>query len=655
MHDVVADTALQCIVTRPTVQRIVTAGAVEAVVAQRADQMVIGLAGAGLLVIEDVECHGLAGRQRAAVAVRYRIAEMHDVGETDHRRDGKGAVVIVDDRAVIGDQAGHRQRIAIRIGITRQQLRRRHHIGVILRTVGQNRVRAGGDRNGVAGRIRPQVRELQIFDTEDGRGLTGGVQRHEIQTVAAVYDCVVGPGTRKNSCVDAVAALQSILARTAVQGIVAKSPHQAVVTVIAVQHIIAAFAVQSIVSAASMQCVVAPLPGNVVPPVVGCRISVNPIVTGVAERQVAARSGSKFVISIRPQPEIVVAENINIAFQDAVRLRCHCAVRKFQGFDTVQPDQSRWRPVAKIEDVEGAVRIIIKVEFVLHDHVVRTRAGKDSDVVAVASIQGVASTAAIQSVIAQRSIETVGPGRAGENVIECVDVDIRADGQHTATIVRKIIAQGHRADKSDLRSQGKRAVVVIDDCAVVCGQTRQDQRITVRVGIATQELSGRDGKGVILLCVQFRMRAGRNRRGIRRANQGKGYGLIDRAAAVADMDCKHLCSRFTWRQRVQDGLVDRIGPVDLTSGVLGVCVLQYGRKMPQRPCGRIDGNGMGVSIRIEKENLAVGGTVQRGKCGRGRRRVDLKRLEDYTATDVVGNIRDYVAGRGLENNRLAIR
>ncbi len=205
MHDVVADTALQGIVACAAVQRIVTSGAVEAVVAQRADEMIHSLAGACLLVVEDVETDGLAGRQHAAVAVGDAIAQVHDVGETNHRSDGKGTVVIVDDRAVIGGQPDHAERIAVRIAIPRQQLRRRQHIGMILRTVAKACVRARRHRRGIAQRGRHRhIGELQFFDIVDRRLFATGLQGNDDTCpVRGEGKDVVGTITGERRCIDA--------------------------------------------------------------------------------------------------------------------------------------------------------------------------------------------------------------------------------------------------------------------------------------------------------------------------------------------------------------------------------------------------------------------------------------------------------------------
>ncbi len=97
-------------------------------------------------MIEKVKRNRLRRSQCAAMTIRHIVAQVHGVGKAGRRREGERTVVIVDDRAVVGGQACHRQRVTIGVAVPCQQLRRRHDINVVLRTVAKDRMRTRRNR-----------------------------------------------------------------------------------------------------------------------------------------------------------------------------------------------------------------------------------------------------------------------------------------------------------------------------------------------------------------------------------------------------------------------------------------------------------------------------------------------------------------------------
>ncbi len=146
-QQVVAVAAQQAVGPPMPQDGVVATAAVDRVVAGRPCQ-VVGQHRPRLNVI-DGEADGLRRGQLRAIAVRDVIAQDHRTGEIGRRHNGVCSVVIIGNRTRARDQVRHAQCIAVRVGVTLQQLRLGHDIGVVRVSVGQRGVRAGRHRSGI--------------------------------------------------------------------------------------------------------------------------------------------------------------------------------------------------------------------------------------------------------------------------------------------------------------------------------------------------------------------------------------------------------------------------------------------------------------------------------------------------------------------------
>ena len=76
----------------------------------------------GRCVVDRRQAVALAGRDGAAVAVDHVVAQAHRAVVVRTRRDGEGAVAVVDDAAVAAGKSRHAQRVAIHIAEAGQQV-----------------------------------------------------------------------------------------------------------------------------------------------------------------------------------------------------------------------------------------------------------------------------------------------------------------------------------------------------------------------------------------------------------------------------------------------------------------------------------------------------------------------------------------------------
>ena len=76
----------------------------------------------GRCVVDRRQAVALAGRDAAAVAVDHVVAQAHRAVVVGTRRDGEGAIAVIDDAAIAAGQSRHAQRVAIHIAEAGQQV-----------------------------------------------------------------------------------------------------------------------------------------------------------------------------------------------------------------------------------------------------------------------------------------------------------------------------------------------------------------------------------------------------------------------------------------------------------------------------------------------------------------------------------------------------
>ena len=97
-------------------------------------------------VVDRRQAEALRRRDAAAVAVDDVVAEADRAVVVGGRREGPGAVAVVDQRAVVGRQPGDRQRVAVDIGEAGEQVGGVDRVARVLGPCRQRRLRPGQDR-----------------------------------------------------------------------------------------------------------------------------------------------------------------------------------------------------------------------------------------------------------------------------------------------------------------------------------------------------------------------------------------------------------------------------------------------------------------------------------------------------------------------------
>ena len=163
-------------------------------------------------VVDRRQAEALRRRDAAAVAVDDVVAEADRAVVVGGRREGPGAVAVVDQRAVVGRQPGDRQRVAVDIGEAGEQVGGVDRVARVLGPRRQRRLRPGQDRRVVDRRQAEALRRrdaaaVAVDDVvaEADRAVVVGGRREGPGAVAVVDQrAVVGrqPGDRQRVAVD---------------------------------------------------------------------------------------------------------------------------------------------------------------------------------------------------------------------------------------------------------------------------------------------------------------------------------------------------------------------------------------------------------------------------------------------------------------------